>query len=175
MMVTNAWFDEPQPNPLHPIGWIVDPVRRLVEVPVTDGHGPLVLAVGDELDRDGMVWRGGAYRPQGQRQVRPQPPISELSTPNTGDRLIRAARDHGVDPSGWLVAAMVSALDRTELSFDVAETILIDVALDVQAILGGSVTGPAVYEHAREWGLAEIAYKVAHAASEPSALEVWRD
>ncbi len=36
-MITNEWFDNDHPNPLHPIGVIIDPVKRCVEVLTPDG------------------------------------------------------------------------------------------------------------------------------------------
>ena len=30
--VTDEWFDNDHPNPLHPIGVIIDPIKRRVEI-----------------------------------------------------------------------------------------------------------------------------------------------
>lgn len=63
MRITDEWFDGDMPNPLHPIGWLIDPVRREVTVPVyIDGRvsavlSDVVLRVGDELGALGDVTR----------------------------------------------------------------------------------------------------------------------
>lgn len=62
MRITDQWFDGDMPNPLHPIGWLIDPRTRTVSVPVYS-EGRLtaliheVLEVGDEIDADGNVTR----------------------------------------------------------------------------------------------------------------------
>lgn len=45
VQVTNAWFDAPHPNPLHPVGMVFDPIRRVVEIPTLEGV--MTAQVGD--------------------------------------------------------------------------------------------------------------------------------
>ncbi len=50
--VTDSWFDDEHPNPLHPIGTkdrpiIIDPIKRVVEFP-TD-KGVFIAGVGDTI------------------------------------------------------------------------------------------------------------------------------
>ena len=37
VQVTDEWFDAPHPNPLHPIGLIIDPRQRVVEIDTLEG------------------------------------------------------------------------------------------------------------------------------------------
>jgi len=46
MEITAAWFDGDVPNPLHPVGWLIDPVRREVTVPVYFDGRPSALLSG---------------------------------------------------------------------------------------------------------------------------------
>ncbi len=81
VIITAEWFDGEVPNPLHPIGWLIDPVRRVVHVPVTDGY-PLFLNVGDSIGDDGSIYRMGVTRPQGRRAIlaeaEPEPTLKEI-------------------------------------------------------------------------------------------------
>lgn len=63
MRITDAWFDGDHPNPLHPVGWLIDSVRREVIVPVRVNGRPsdrprnVVLRVGDTWEDLGDVTR----------------------------------------------------------------------------------------------------------------------
>lgn len=37
VQITDEWFDAPHPNPLHPVGLIVNPARRGVEISTLEG------------------------------------------------------------------------------------------------------------------------------------------
>jgi hypothetical protein len=37
VQVTNEWFDGDHPNPLHPIGVVIDPQKRTVEIYTLEG------------------------------------------------------------------------------------------------------------------------------------------
>jgi hypothetical protein len=45
VQITAEWFDGPHPNPLHPVGLVLNPVRRVVEIPTLAG-----LITGNEGD-----------------------------------------------------------------------------------------------------------------------------
>lgn len=64
MEITDAWFDGPVPvpNPLHPVGAVIDPVARTVQVRRPDPEHPdrvfgllLTLRAGDAVYDDGTV------------------------------------------------------------------------------------------------------------------------
>lgn len=37
VQITAEWFDGPHPNDLHPVGLVIDPLRRVVEIPTLEG------------------------------------------------------------------------------------------------------------------------------------------
>ena len=58
--VTDEWFDNPHPNPLHPIGTkdcpiIIDPIKRVVELPSPSGLH--IANVGDVIVRTTSIVR----------------------------------------------------------------------------------------------------------------------
>jgi len=61
MRITDEWFDGEVPNPLHPIGALIDPMTRTVTVEWLGQR--VTLGVGDSLDHDGTVTRKDADEP----------------------------------------------------------------------------------------------------------------
>jgi len=53
MEITDQWFDGDMPNPLHPIGALIDPRTRTVQVERLGVR--VTLGVGDIVDDHGIV------------------------------------------------------------------------------------------------------------------------
>ena len=37
IQITDEWFVGDHPNPLHPSGFIIDPLKRVIEIPTLEG------------------------------------------------------------------------------------------------------------------------------------------
>ena len=64
VQITEQWFSGDHPNPLHPIGVLIDPKYKVVEVKTVDGS-PNIGQVGDYLvtkNGEMTVCRGDYFR-----------------------------------------------------------------------------------------------------------------
>lgn len=94
--ITAEWFDGDHPNPLHPIGLVFDPVRRVVEIPTLEG-----TMTGSEGDWIITGVKGERY------PCKPDifsATYEVASSPHRGVELIAAERERQKAVEGWTEA-----------------------------------------------------------------------